>query len=102
MRRYIEIARIEDFPKNGMKVFNVGGLDVLLANANGNFYAVENRCPHMGYPLYFGSLEGTILICGFHYAKFDITNGKALNRVTDESLKTFKLRTKDSRILIEL
>jgi len=99
---YIEIARIEDIPKNGMKMFNIGELGVLLVNADGNFYAVENRCPHMGYPLYLGSLEGTIITCGFHYAKFDITTGKALNNVTDESLKTFKLMIKDSQIFLEL
>jgi 3-phenylpropionate/trans-cinnamate dioxygenase ferredoxin subunit len=99
---YIEIARIEDVPKNGMKLINVRGLEILLVNANGRFYAVENRCPHMGYPLYFGNLEGTMLTCGFHYAKFDVTTGKPLNRVTDKSLRTFKLRVHGSKILVKL
>lgn len=102
MRGRIRIAHIEEIHRNEMKQFNVRGLEILLVNAGGRFYAVENRCPHMGYPLYFGSLEGTTLTCGFHSARFDITTGKPLNRVTDKSLRTFKLTVKDSQLLVEL
>jgi nitrite reductase/ring-hydroxylating ferredoxin subunit len=102
MHGYIEIARVDEIPKNGMKLVRVERLEILLVNANYRFYAVENRCPYMGYPLYFGNLEGTILTCGFHYARFDITTGKPLNRVSGKSLKTFKVIVKDSQILVEL
>ena len=84
MKTYIEIAQANEIPKNGMKKFNVKGLEILIINARNNFYAVDNRCPHLEYPLYLGSLQGTTLTCGFHNAKFDITTGKALNRVTSK------------------
>ncbi|MDH5438849.1 MAG: Rieske (2Fe-2S) protein, partial [Candidatus Bathyarchaeota archaeon] len=62
----------------------------------------ENRCPHMGYPLYFGRLEGKVLTCGFHYAKFDVTTGKSLGSVTDKPLKKFKIKIQNSLVQVEL
>ena len=75
MGRYVRIAETKDIPKNKMRVFKVGDREMLVVNVEDKFYAVENRCPHMGYPLYFGSLEGKVLTCGFHYAKFDVRTG---------------------------
>jgi len=55
-----------------MKEFNVAGYKVLLINASGEFYAFEAGCPHMRYPLKFGSISDRVLRCGFHYAEFDV------------------------------
>jgi nitrite reductase/ring-hydroxylating ferredoxin subunit len=54
----------------------------------GELHALENKCPHMGYPLFFGSLEGDTLICGFHSAKFNVRTRKSIGPAIDEPLKT--------------
>ncbi len=87
LHRYIKMANAGEVRKNGMKLVKVDALEVLLINVNGTFYAFDNRCHHMGYPLFFGKLEGQILTCGFHYAKFDVRSGKPLNKVTEKSLE---------------
>jgi len=102
MSGYIEIARVEEIPKNGMKRVSFGGLEILLVNADGKFYAVENQCPHKGYSLYLGTLEGEVLTCGFHYAKFNITTGKSLEAATHKPLKTYKVKIQNSSILVEV
>jgi 3-phenylpropionate/trans-cinnamate dioxygenase ferredoxin subunit len=61
-----------------MKVFVVEGRKVLLVNVEGKFCAVSNKCPHLGLPLYLGSLDGKIITCGFHCAKFDVTTGEVI------------------------
>jgi nitrite reductase/ring-hydroxylating ferredoxin subunit len=38
-------------------------------------YAVDNRCPHMGFPLNKGTIKDGILICHWHHARFDLMNG---------------------------
>src|SRR5919199_1917386 len=38
-------------------------------------YAVDNRCPHMGFPLSQGTVKDGILTCHWHHARFDLTNG---------------------------
>ena len=102
MDKYVRIAETRDVPKNDMRVFKVGGREILVVNVEDKFYAFENRCPHMGYPLYLGSLEGKVLTCGFHYAKFDVRTGKSLGLVTHRPLKIFKVKIRNSSILVEL
>ncbi|MCX8171063.1 MAG: Rieske 2Fe-2S domain-containing protein [Candidatus Bathyarchaeota archaeon] len=100
MNGCIEIAHIGELPKNGMKLIKVGGFEILIVNADGVFYAFDNRCPHMGYPLFFGRLEGHMLTCGFHYAKFDVKSGKPLNKVTEKSLRKMSLKKTGSSLII--
>lgn len=102
MGKYIRIAETHEIPKNKMRVFRVEGYEILVVNVEGELYAFENRCPHMGYPLYLGSLEGKVLTCGFHYAKFDVSTGRSLGQVTQEPLRMFKVKIQSSSMLVEL
>jgi nitrite reductase/ring-hydroxylating ferredoxin subunit len=99
---YIKIAEIKDFLKNQLQVFNAKGQEILVINVEGEVFAIENRCPHMRYPLFFGSLEGDTLTCGFHSAKFNVKTGKSLGPVTSEPLKTFPVKIQNSSIFIEI
>jgi nitrite reductase/ring-hydroxylating ferredoxin subunit len=99
---YVKIAEAETVLKNQMQVFKAKGQEILVVNVEGKFYAFENRCPHMGYPLFFGSLEGDTLICGFHSAKFNVRTGKSVGPVTSERLKTFPVKIQNSSIFIEI
>ena len=42
---------------------------------NSKVYAVDNRCPHMGFPLSNGTVKDSILTCHWHHARFDLNNG---------------------------
>ncbi len=102
MGKYVKIAETQEIPKNKMKVFKVENYEILVVNVEGKFNALDNRCPHMGYPLYLGSLEGKVLTCGFHYAKFDVSTGKSLGPVTHKPLRKFKIKIQNSSILVKL
>lgn len=102
MGKYIRIAKTHEIPKNKMRVFKIENYEILVVNVEGELYAFENRCPHMGYPLYLGGLEGKVLTCGFHYAKFDVSTGRSLGQVTQEPLRMFKVKIQSSSILVEL
>ena len=51
----------------------------MIANVNGKFYALDDRCGHMNAPLSMGNVTGNIVTCPFHGAKFDVTSGKKLS-----------------------
>jgi len=102
MSKYVKITEANEIPENEMQLFKVGGCEVLIVNVKGEFYALENRCPHMGYPLYLGSLTGKVLTCGFHYASFDVTSGKSLGPISESPLKTYKVKIENSSVLVEL
>ncbi len=56
----------------------IEGKGVLVAKVGNNFYAIGDKCTHMGCSLSQGTLEGTIIICPCHGSKFDITNGEVV------------------------
>ena len=51
----------------------------MLANVDGKFYVLEDRCGHMNALLSMGNVTGNIVTCPFHGAKFDVTYGKKLS-----------------------
>ncbi len=55
------------------------GNTIAVFHQSGKYYAVDNWCPHSGYPLVQGKLAEGVLTCFFHQAKFDITNGDSLD-----------------------
>ena len=99
---YVNVARVSEIPENRMRAFEVQGQKILIANVEGRLYAVSDNCPHMSYPLYMGSLNGRILTCGFHYAKFDVTTGEVLSPPAQEPLKTFKIKVQNDTIVVKL
>jgi len=100
------VAKVSDIKPNSMKEFEVAGCKILLVNALDKLYAIEASCPHMGYALKFGSLSGKVLRCGFHYAEFDVEDGRVLKEPVDSKgtrgLKSYPAKVKGENILVLL
>jgi nitrite reductase/ring-hydroxylating ferredoxin subunit len=75
----IKVGEQSEVPAGKMKMFKVGEKEYLVANVNGNYYAIGNRCTHTKADLSQGSLEGSIVTCQKHKSKFDVTTGKAIS-----------------------
>lgn len=66
----VKVAETSEIPLGQMKVFKSAEKQVLIANVNGVYYAIGNVCTHMGGDLSKGTLEGSIVTCPRHKAKF--------------------------------
>jgi nitrite reductase/ring-hydroxylating ferredoxin subunit len=75
----VEVAKVTEIPPGSMKRVRVYDQDVLLSNVDGKIYATANRCGHSNASLARGSLQGKVVICPLHGAKFDVTTGKNLS-----------------------
>ena len=75
MADFIRVCATSDVTPGTMRHFSVEGYDVLVANIDGSFYAIDNRCPHMGGDLSAGKLEGTVVTCPRHSSQFDVRDG---------------------------
>ena len=73
---FVEVAKVDEIPGGKMKHIEINGKEIVIANANGKFYAIDDRCAHMNAPLSLGNLTGNVVTCPFHGAKFDVTSGK--------------------------
>jgi 3-phenylpropionate/trans-cinnamate dioxygenase ferredoxin component len=79
---FVDIARAGELQDGEMKKFEVDGREILLARVGGSYYAIDDRCPHMGGDLSKGSLDGSVVTCPKHGSQFDVRSG-ALVRWTD-------------------
>lgn len=82
----IIVGKTADIPVGKMQKVTADGKEILVVNIDGNFYAMDDTCTHAGASLSEGTLEGSIITCGWHGAKFDCKAGK---------LHTFPAKIKD-------
>jgi nitrite reductase/ring-hydroxylating ferredoxin subunit len=61
-----------------MTGYEEGELEVMVANVAGRLYATANRCGHMNMPLAQGTLEGQVVTCCLHGARFDVATGRVV------------------------
>ena len=76
---FVKVGSSSELSVGKMKMFKIGTLEVLVANVNGAFFAIGNRCTHANGDLSHGSLEGNIVTCPKHKSRFDVTNGKVIS-----------------------
>jgi 3-phenylpropionate/trans-cinnamate dioxygenase ferredoxin subunit len=76
---FVKVGDVKDVAKGKMKPFSSGGKDILVANVDSKFYAMDRYCPHAAGDLSTGTLEGSVLTCPRHGSKFDLASGKTLN-----------------------
>ncbi|MFN8470455.1 MAG: Rieske (2Fe-2S) protein [Caldilineaceae bacterium] len=72
---FVFAANLADLARQGQLTVQVDGHTLALFQHQGRIYAVDNRCPHMGFPLDLGSVCDGILTCHWHHARFDLTSG---------------------------
>lgn len=89
---FVKVAETSDLQPGQMKMIVVAGKEVLLANVEGRFFAVSNKCSHMGGDLSKGKLEGSNVVCPRHGSRFDLVTGKA---ISGPKVAFFKLKTGD-------
>ena len=72
----IKLFPVSEVPENARKVVNVGEYKVLIIHSKGKFFAVDNHCPHMSFPLNLGKVtDDCTIICAFHHSAFDLESG---------------------------
>ena len=75
---FVKVVDKAELPANKMMLVVVGGKEVLLANVDGSYYAIANKCTHLGGSLVKGVLEGSIVTCPRHGSRFDVKTGKSI------------------------
>ena len=85
----------------GCVVVSVGGQTVALFADDGVVRAVDNRCPHMGFPLHRGSVCDGILTCHWHHARFDLASGGTLDQWADD-VPAFPVEIHDGEVFVDV
>jgi 3-phenylpropionate/trans-cinnamate dioxygenase ferredoxin subunit len=86
-------------PEGSMRAVYPLGLNLVLARIDGAVYAVSGACPHLGCPLFTGSMAGGVLTCPCHDWRFDVRTGAFLD-APELRLASYPVRTADGRVSI--
>ena len=91
-----------EIPANGNRAVKVGGLCLLVCNADGVFHVVENRCSHQESPLEGGRIRRGHLSCPLHGVRFNLTTGMPLGELTRMPIRTFPVTIVDGYVTVDL
>jgi nitrite reductase/ring-hydroxylating ferredoxin subunit len=78
-KRYVEVAKTNEIEPGQLKHVEVEKKEILIANIDGKFYSLDDRCSHMNASLAKGKVIGGDVVCAFHAAKFNISSGGMVN-----------------------
>ena len=81
---YIAACSLKDLQKMGQLLTQVAGHTLVIIEHEDQVYALDNRCPHMGFPLNKGSVQDGILTCLWHNARFDLCSGGTFDLFADD------------------
>jgi 3-phenylpropionate/trans-cinnamate dioxygenase ferredoxin subunit len=84
--------RADEIAEGDFTTTKVGEREVFVARVEGKLYAIDNACGHLHYPLDQGRLEGHVVTCIWHYARFDVRTGAVISSGLDvEKLKPLEV-----------
>ncbi len=104
-----KVAETSDLPPGTMRRYSINGNEVIVANLEGAFFAMDGNCTHAGADLSKGTLEGGIVTCPWHGSRFDIKTGRALsgpkigsNKLKTGDAKTYNVKVAGEDVMVEL
>lgn len=98
---YHDVSAADDVRPGELQPAMVHGVPVLLANVDGEIYAIRNRCGDSPLPLEFGTLSGVELRCSWHGCRYDVRSGRRLDGDPGR-VQTFPVTVEAGRVRIAL
>ena len=98
---WVRVASVKDVPAGGMLAVQAGGKPVAVVHLeDGTWHAVSNVCTHAFALLTDGWLDGAVIECPLHAARFDVGTGKVMGPPAEEDLATFVVRIDGDAVML--
>ncbi len=95
------IASVAEVTETGLHTVQVNGHVIVLVHHEDEIYALDNRCPHMGFPLDRGSVQDGILTCHWHHARFDLCTGGSFDLWADDT-PNFPVELRNGDVFVDV
>lgn len=103
MANFIPVAKTSDFPPGTKKAIFTSGKHIMVINADGRFFALDNVCTHAGCALATeGEVSGDVITCGCHGSKFNITSGAVVGPPAKVPLTAYNVKVEGNDVMIEV
>jgi nitrite reductase/ring-hydroxylating ferredoxin subunit len=94
------VARLDDLRSGAMKLVHADHHRILLVRSATGVYALDNACPHQGYGLAQGDLNGGLLTCQWHNWKFRVDDGECV--LGEEDVRTYPVFVEDGQVFVDI
>jgi len=101
MPQYTTIARVGDVAEGSGETFHVGNRTIALFLVDGKYYALDDRCPHMGASLSVGDIINGCVRCDRHLWTFNLADGACAD-APQLKAETFEVRVAGEEIQVRL
>lgn len=101
MSDFTTVARVGEIPEGTSKTLTVGRRVVTLFHVAGQYYALNDYCPHMADSLGMGEVDGATVVCNRHGWVFQLADGACLD-VPELTAETFELRVAGEEIQLRV
>jgi nitrite reductase/ring-hydroxylating ferredoxin subunit len=81
---FVRAGSLQELKAKGRLVVRGSHRPILVVHDGGRVFALDNRCPHMGFPLDRGGIEDGVLTCHWHHARFDLASGCTFDLWADD------------------
>jgi nitrite reductase/ring-hydroxylating ferredoxin subunit len=98
---WVRVSRLEDIQAAGSLTVQAAGHTLAVFAKGELVYAVDNRCPHMGFPLQRGTVKEGILTCHWHHARFDLASGGTFDPWADD-VRAFPVQIRHGEVWVDL
>ena len=98
---FVAVAKIGDVPVGGMTVVAIDRERIMLANVDGQFFAMRDMCGHRNAPLSRGRLEGCIVECPLHFAQFDVRTGRLIDGPISADVPVYEVRVEGDTVFVK-
>ncbi|MEO8610875.1 MAG: Rieske (2Fe-2S) protein [Chloroflexota bacterium] len=98
---FVRAADLDEVRDKACFAAQVDGHTLVLFAYGERVYAVDNRCPHMGFPLDRGTVRDGILTCHWHHARFDLASGGTFDQFADD-VRAFPTEIRDGGVWVDL
>ena len=97
---YLYVARVKDLPESQPQKAEAGESEVVLIRTGETVRAFQSKCPHAGAPLEKGAVCEGHLVCPWHKAVFDISNGAWREPLALASLRQYPVRVEEGKVYV--
>ena len=98
----VKIASTRDLKSGEMKSAETGGKEIVMANLDGKFHAIGNRCTHMSCMLSDGSVKDGNVRCPCHGSIFDLKTGNVVKGPAKKPEPVFQLKVEGDQVFVDI
>jgi nitrite reductase/ring-hydroxylating ferredoxin subunit len=100
MADFTRVASADEIPNGRMKLVDVGGERIAIANAAGTLCAFSDECTHDGGPLSEGELDGELVTCPWHFSRFNVRTGEIVDSPAEEEITVYELKVENGDVYV--